>query len=68
MHEAKYTLIIDNFYWSKSSVKIILLHIFSGLNILKTRPFSSHELNQETKVKIYNRTIVPDKPLSRDRF
>ena len=27
-----YTLINDNFWWSKSSVKITLSHIFSALN------------------------------------
>ena len=43
-----YTL-INNFRWSNSSIKIILIHIFSGLNLLQTQPW----LNQETKIMIY---------------
>ena len=50
-----YILINDNFRWSKNSRKIILIHIFSGLNLLKTRQW----FNQETKVMFYNRTVLP---------
>ena len=62
-----YTLINDNFRWSKSSITVILIHIFSGLNLLKTRPW----LNQERKVIIYNRRscrLVTDKTKSREQF
>ena len=33
-----YTLIKDNFRWSKNSIKIILVDTGSGLNFLKARP------------------------------
>ena len=46
--KALQTLINDNFRWSKSSIKIILIYIFSGFNLL---------LNQEMKVKIYNQRV-----------
>ena len=48
-------MINDNFRWSKSSIKIILIHIFSSLNLLKIRPW----LNQEI-VNVHNRNHVID--------
>ena len=45
----------NNFRWSKNSIKIILIYIFSGLNLLKTWLW----LNQETKILIYNLTVLP---------
>ena len=35
--------------------KIILIQLFSGFRLLKTRPW----LNQETKVNVHNRTVLP---------
>ena len=44
-----YTLINDNFRWTKTSIKIILIHIFSSLNSLKTRPFSNNGFKPRNK-------------------
>ena len=41
-------LVLAGVCWSKSSIKIILVYIVSGLNLLKTRPW----LNQEGKVNV----------------
>ena len=56
-----YTLTNYNFRWSASSIKIILVHKFNGLNLLKTKTW----LNQETKVNVHTARscrLVTDKP------
>ena len=62
------TVINDIIRWSKSLIKIILIHIFRDLNLLKTRPFSSHVLNHKAKATGHNITVSIDVSQSRDRL
>ena len=46
---------------------MILIHIFSGLNLLKTRSFSSLRLNKKVnQINKRSLRLLTDKPKSRD--